>query len=397
MACSSDDEVKLSSLEVNVSISKDFASMVSSLEGIEVTLVNTTDNVKKTANTDATGKTIFENIPSGTYNVSVSHKVAAALTLNDSKTDVSLLPDQMRTISLALSGTPTKNDFIIKEIYSFGAKDYNVGLKCQFMEIYNNTDQVLYADGLYFAELAGSTGSSQNDKILGLSIGEYVYATDVAQIPGTGTEYPVQPGKGMVIALNAMNFKEFYVEGNKQGYTEADYIDLSNADFEIFSEKFFEEKGFTSNTYFDFNNPQVKDVNIIYMSSIMNYGWFKFNSYGSGMVLFRSSTSLDLDNIVSDPESTSTTPPKYLKIKSDLVIDGMDILYNSESAKFKRIPKYIDAGFTYIKEDGKPSYSGLSIHRKVEKIENERNILMDTNNSSNDCEAGVPTLGAFLN
>src|SRR5690606_18853036 len=74
-----------------------------------------------------------------------------------------------------------------------------------FIEIYNNSNEVLYADGLYIATLEGNTNSTLTSYTLptgqydwsqstGNNIGsaantDYVYASNIIKVPGTGTQY----------------------------------------------------------------------------------------------------------------------------------------------------------------------------------------------------------------
>ena len=66
-------------------------------------------------------------------------------------------------------------------------------------------------------------------------------------------------------------------------------------------------------------------------------------------------------------------------------MDGVECLKNTSTGvdtNKKRLYDYIDAGFINIQAI--TGYNGEVVYRKVEKTDNGRKILMDTNNSSND-------------
>ena len=100
-----------------------------------------------------------------------------------------------------------KNDFIIEEIFFTGTlqpsgKQYNGD---QYVKIYNNTDHVLYADGVSLMESKFIT------------VTKYDYTPDIMKeamtvqaiytIPGNGTDHPVQPGESLIICDTGMDHR----------------------------------------------------------------------------------------------------------------------------------------------------------------------------------------------
>ena len=119
-----------------------------------------------------------------------------------------------------------KNDFIIEEIFFTGTlqpsgKQYNGD---QYVKIYNNTDHVLYADGVSFMESKFIT------------VTKYDYTPDIMKeamtvhaiytIPGNGTDHPVQPGESLIICDTGMDHR----------VANPNSFDLSRADFEWYDE-----------------------------------------------------------------------------------------------------------------------------------------------------------------
>lgn len=382
-SCEKEEETYLGSISVQL-IQDDSYSDVP-VSGVDVTIINTSDNIERTLATNSAGVVDFTEIPVGIYTVTASIEVTVSLTLNGVVQNVLLEPNEMKSVTLPLQESIASDNFVIKEVFFAGKADYDQ--KDRFFELFNNSSETLYADGLHFADLAGNTGSDANDEVLGLPLEEYCYATKVAKIPGTGTSYPVAPGESILIAFNAINFKEGFNPNNWAGLTIEDYLDLSDADFEMYAFPYLESKGFTGNAYFDVDNPSVPDVDILYMSNAGNNSFFRLNDYGPGLVIFRPEDGeIDLTNTIESPTSTPDNQIFYLKIPVKDIIDGVDILDNSSAGKFKRMNSRIDAGFAYLKADGNAFYSGMSLRRKLKATEGGRNILQDTNNSSEDFE-----------
>ena len=389
-----DDEVKLASLWVQIETSANFTGV--DLSGQTVTITNTVDNATISGTTDATGLIQFADVAPGTYNVACSIDLTAeeassasgyyeAITLNGVENNVNLFAGVESTSTLTLDGKPSSS-LVIKEFYFVGANDPSWGVlfKDQFIEIYNNSDEVVYADGLYIANLApDAAGANNNDVALGLSLEDFVYATKVVRVPGNGTDNPIQPGESMIIAFNAIDWTN---DGANSAFT----IDLSSADFEMYAVDWLQSLGRVGSTYFDFDNVDVPNMDCIYLSA--GYGFMSFNGTAASAVIFRSET--EPTETILDPNSSDTNPRYYLKINTDDIIDGVDFVANSEAAAFKRLPSSIDAGFNFT---GGQSYTSKSLRRKIAKESADgRKILMDTNNSTNDFDViNLPTPRGF--
>ncbi len=395
VACD-DDEVKLANLDVTVEAASSFTGL--SMADIYVYITNTVDGGVDSALTDASGIAAFINVAPGTYAVSATMELtdeeagAASgyyeeMTLNAVENNVALLGGFDSEVTLTLDGKASSS-LVIKEFYYSGANDptWSILFKDQFVEIYNNSDEVVYADGLYLASLAPTTNGSDpsTDVALGLDLEQYIYADKVAQVPGSGTDYPIQPGESIIIAFNAVD----WTDGGTNDFT----VDLSIADFELYAVDWLESLGRTGNTWFDIDNADVTNMNMIYLN-IENYGQFNFNSTGASIAIFRSET--EPSTIITDPNSSETSPIYYMQINTADVIDGIDMLYDAEAALYKRLPAGIDAGFNYVEGS---SYTSQSVRRKVAKTVDGRKILQDTNNSTNDFEVlALPTPGGFEN
>lgn len=397
VACDDDDDVQLANLEVTVEAASTFSGLT--LSDIYVYITNTIDGGVDSALTDVSGVAAFIDIAPGTYNVSASMDLTAeeagaasgyyeAMTLNAVENNVELLGGFDSEVTITLDGKASSS-LVIKEFYYNGANDptYSILFKDQFVEIYNNSDEIVYADGLYLAELSPTTsGSGANDVPLGLDLTEYVYAQKILRVPGSGQDNPIQPGESIVICLNAVDYTD--------GGANADIsVDLSTADFETYAIDWLESLGRTGNAWFDLDNVDVPNMECIYLN-IENYGWFNFYSVSSSIAIFRND-NFTIETVVDPRVETPEYSSYMVKINVEDIIDGIDMMYNAETGNFKRLPSSIDAGFNYIEGD---SYTSKSVRRKVAKKVSGRKILQDTNNSTNDFEViDLPTPGGFGN
>ena len=284
---------------------------------------------------------------------------------------IDILTATTYTVPLSLKITPSgEGDFIIEEIFFTGTatpegKQY---FGDQYIKLYNPTNKVLYADGLVLAdsEFLTVTKRDYTPNVMA----EAFTAGSMVQIPGTGTQYPVQPGKSIVIAEQGINHKE----------NNPNSIDLSKADFE------------------NFYPPRVKDVDGVGVTNNINlHGIFIINNRGNrGYVIARF------------PEGTATATLQYnyeyqteiklmkrqaLKIPNNWIVDAVNL---STKTGFEWIvtSSSLDSGWAYVANDEKDtSRYGKSVRRKVLSEKNGKPIFKDTNDSTEDFEIlTTPTL-----
>ena len=292
--------------------------------------------------------------------------VAGEMSAFVSKVDV--LNDSSFPVSLSIKAKG--NDFIIEEIFFAGTatlegKQY---FGDQYIKLYNPTNKVLYADGLVLADSQFLTVTKRDYTPDVMT--EAFTAGSVVQIPGTGTQYPVQPGKSIIIAEQGINHKE----------NNPNSIDLSKADFE------------------NFYPPKVKDVDGVGVTNNINlYGIFIFNNRGNRSYV-----------IARFPEGTATATLQYdyeykvgtklmqrqaLKIPNNWIVDAVNLSTKKGFEWIVTAPS-LDAGYTYVANDEKDaSRYGKSVRRKVLSENNGKPIFKDTNNSTEDFEIlTTPTL-----
>ena len=296
---------------------------------------------------------------------------------------------------------------VIKQIYFAGSNAQDGALfRDQFIEIYNNSNEVIFADGLYIAQLYGNTSTNTSSYTLptgqfdwsqsiGMGMGNeantnYVYADYVLQIPGSGEENPVEPGTSIVIAQNALNHKEPLVDNNGDPISIGDpslTVDLSGADFEVYLGDFRVSIG-EEPYQWDIQNPAVEDMSLAYWGRENYYANnkdFILDSFGrDSFAIFRADAQTFAEfqdyakpSIVEIDEGTNF----FLQIPVSTLIDGVDLQhYNPGTPRPKMLPSQIDA--SSIACDG--IYNSQSVIRKTKTTVNGRVILEDNNNTAQD-------------
>jgi len=343
------------------------------IANVTVKLTNTQTNRAYTGTTDDSGLAQF-NIRGGIYNMVVSFSERKDIVVEGFLTSKMLLFNgslKSRTISdgekyeLQVGYSVAGEGFVIKELYVSGCKTPeggNYGAD-KFFEIYNNSDSVLYSDGLCFGIVYPNTtfrptpyADENGDLPDRIPVWSFV-----AIVPGSGKEYPIQPGKSFVVALSALNHRDD-PNGNPNS------IDLSNADWELYVE---------NGKYAD-----VPSVPNMLMQRITTGTAMAFEQRGTVCILFRIPSG-DLQSIFTDTDNyyqASGSSFSCFMVPNIWVIDGVENAILDDRGVYKRLPDEIDV--SYIQHRG--SLERVSIKRKVKEVINGRTVYQDTNNSAED-------------
>ena len=267
-------------------------------------------------------------------------------------------------------------ELLIEEVYFTGSPIEGAvnSSDDQYIKLTNNSDHTVYADRVMFVmNYMTGTKTSAGAYYEYPELEDGLAVSDMYVIPGNGKEHPLEPGKSIVLAIHAQNFK---AENPKA-------IDLSKADFEFFDG--------TDHSYPDTDNPDVENLDI----------WFK----SSRTITQLHGRGLESYAIVTPPASETAetilanrhwsgerimyfneyvfrkdlTKEDVWVIPGEWVIDAVncslaDLFY------FNPWPDAFDSGWTYCGEfDGDTSRFGKSVLRKTADKK-----LVDTNNSTND-------------
>lgn len=388
------------------------------LKAISVKMGNLWNNKVQTGETNETGIAQFPNISAGEYDISATitikkddyfqltgQKVIDDVTFNASVSKRVLNNRTTDSIHLTLaSGLPSA--LVIKQIYYAGSHSTNgASFRDQFIEIYNNSDEVVYADSLYVVQLAGllstnpdmSTGKfvtggelfKQYDwnKSIGMSangkaVTDYVYAKSLYRIPGNGTDYPIQPGKSIVIAQTAVNHKAPFASTTGGTISVKDpslTVDLSNADFEVYLAPYL-----ASPLNSDVDNPAVPNM---IMLDYTGKDWILDNLGRDAFAIFKTTEDVAATwKKYPNPTVLSITGSTVLQyqISNSVLMDAVETMHNTPASRVpKKLLNHLDAGFAICPAGG---YSSQSVIRKSLIKTGGRIVLRDTNNSSNDFE-----------
>ena len=248
---------------------------------------------------------------------------------------------------------------IFKEIHYNASKVLNGSgsyLKDTFFEIYNNSSETVYADGICLGDPLSYKVFSFEGKIDHpedyIFIGTYVW-----QVPGSGTDYPIAPGESFVIAASAIDHSKV-----------AATLDLSTAEFETICGK-YKDKGQA-----DANAVNMTLACTVKESALANQ-FGKFTD--SAWCIFYPSQPLRKDGEYLESNHANNYGLEVLKAD---VLDAIDCL-KTENPDDKRLESELDAGWIRCETTG----GNQSIVRKVaETLEDGRIVLQDTNNTTED-------------
>lgn len=230
-------------------------------------------------------------------------------------------------------------------------------LKDTFFEIYNNSDQTVYADGICLGDPMSYKIYDFKDKLPNAS--DYVFiGTYVWQIPGNGSDYPVAPGESFVIAASAIDHARI-----------ANTLDLSTAEFETICDKYKEKGGQT-----DANAINMTLACTIKESGLGN----QFGRFTDGAwVIFYPSQPLRKDGEYLESNHANNYGQEVLKAD---ILDAVDFL-KTENPDDKRLESELDAGWIKCNTTG----GNQSVVRKVAGTREDGSIILqDTNNTSED-------------
>lgn len=384
----------------------------------DITLTNTINNETYKMQADETGKAVFENLVQGSYNINVALTLDAEtytelsgvysdapFSLNYSGDNLQIMED--KSLDITLLATTGVGNWVIKQIYYAGSDVHDGALmRDQFVEIYNNSSETLYADSLCFAVVYGNTrnessaytlpnnqydwSKSINMNAQGDPNKDYIYAKAIFMIPsdGSGKLHPVEPGKSIIIAQSALDYTKPYTlnSGKESNAGDANLtIDLSHAQFEVYLYNYEQkiEPGRKMYTY-DVDNPDVQDMEVFFATSMRDM--VLTPQARDSYVIFKAPASVEIEQlpryaVPSEREVTDETT-KYPQVPVSYILDAVEVEAPIQADKLpRRLPLELDVSAMSV--TGGP-YSSQSLVRKTQKIVNGRRILMDTNNSKVD-------------
>jgi len=383
-ACDNKDEVKTVSAVVKIDDSD--VDAAAKAESYTVTLTNNSTSLSYTVASE-NSIAVFEGLVPGVYSATVSAETVVngfRYIIAGSVNSENVIA-QSTQVNVKVTATKA-SALIFKEIFYNGTTiktpeeagdDYGeTYFRDQFYEIYNNSNETVYADGLCLADNANSFAKYDFSIIYTYPIDnpeKYLFVQTIWQIPGDGDDYPIKPGESIIVAQWATNHNDASLANGKS-------IDLSTAEFEAILE---------AQTLW--NGTVITDNAAINMARPVLAGYaapqWLVSVYSADIILFKPSTPLKNEDFLVANESSTTAREIAISDVLDAV-QWFEQETDFAEPSHRRLPTVLDAGCNFLK-----SYSGKSIVRKkAGEREDGTIIYQDTNNTSNDFTQETPVL-----
>lgn len=373
-ACS-DDEPAPSRLTINLQMPEGIDA--ASVSDASFKVRNVTNGEESTF-TDASGIELRPGLYDLSYTASYVLPNGAKSMLRGAKTSVEVT-GATTEISLPVYANIENDDFVIAEIFFTGTLQ-STGTQYagdKYVKLYNNTDHVLYADGITLFESSFMTVSKQ----------EYtpdIMNSDVAvqavyTVPGSGHDHPVMPGEYFILCDNGMDHRSLCDNS----------FDLSHADFEWYDES---------------NNPRFPDTDTpvpnldkwyCYTNTTFSLHNRGFRAFGIARMQvakedFLANYTYDYNYTMVLPTGSYPMSGSTYRIPNTWVIDVVNCSVESEYQWNVTSPA-LDMGWTYCGHvDQDKSRYFKAVRRKVLYLrEDGTPVLQDTNNSTADFNAEV--------
>ncbi|MFA8434689.1 MAG: DUF4876 domain-containing protein [Marinifilaceae bacterium] len=412
-ACSDDDKIDTSDVNMQYNLPESLKGKDVCITNMNASLVLTNKNTGLETKQDlASLDNENFNIEDGIYDVLITGDVKYTLTNtytvkeiveeNGKKVEKSIEKTETidteskirginQNVSITGGQTAVKIDlflfkegtgFVISEVFFAGTQtpEKEQYLRDQYIEIYNNSDKTLYADGLCIGETEfGCNWVRTNSELSPNLISTRTVIDAVYRIPGNGKDHPVLPGQTILLCDIAKNHKT----------DNANSFDLSGADFEWYDD---DSK--------DIDVAEVPNLEKVYSSSATIFG---LHSRGEKSFLlfkldktakqFLEENDYDYSYLFQYNSFSKTMNQNAYDIPNESIIDAVGCATPS-SFLWNVLDPSLDLSWTHSGDSDEKRWRH-SVRRKVSHKEtNGRIVLIDTNNSALDFTATAePTPG----
>lgn len=279
-------------------------------------------------------------------------------------------------VNLTAYNTIEADDLIIAEVFNTGTTNATGGQnRDTYIKLYNNTDKVIYADGITLFESDFSTTAKYDyDPDL---MSTHVIVRTLFTVPGDGTRFPVNPG-------------EYFLMCDRANQASENSFDLTHADVE-----WYDESQVASQQ--DTDNPDVPNMDKVFSYSrsitILDQSQRAF-----GIARLEVSADEFLEDyaytatyeLVTAAGSFSMTKKDCYKLPNEWVVDVVNIAPHDNYVWNVTSPA-LDCGWSYVCQNSSDKTRFFkSVRRKMLYINEAGNpVLKDTNNSTEDFNARV--------
>jgi len=329
-----------------------------------------TDFAWETVLTDALGVARFPDAIAGRYRVAayrpltgseVAQVGGAARAFGDG-----FIMDVGGSTEATLRLNPTQpGSLVISEVYATAPFVAEVNYDFHmFFELYNNSDQTIFLDGLIFGttlglpEIDATFTCAESEPLRNDPDG--VWAHFLHRFPGSGGEHPLAPGGVAVVALDAVD----------HSMVDSRFPDLSGADFELFGSA-------------DVDNPDVPNLPEVGVEPFQLGHGLRF-FIGRTLFLAKGVDISTLERFVLVGGSNL----EFVKLPTQMLIDVVETGKNDalEEQRFDICGRLVHRNFDRL-EGGFIMHGRdltFSVQRLVIGTVNGRDILQDTNTSAVD-------------
>lgn len=283
-------------------------------------------------------------------------------------------------VRIATHCNKATDDLVISEIFYTGTQQEsgNNYTGDDYIKLYNNTDHVVYADGLTLFESKFMTTQKQNYRPDIMA--EAVTVDALYTIPGTGREHPVQPGGYVLLADIGIDHRTI----NPNSFS------LEHADWEWYDVS-------SSPAHMDIDSPQVPNMEkwYCYTQSFFMLHNRGFKAYGIARIPVNKDEYLrdyryDYEYEQVTQAGTFPMSGSAYRLPNEWVVDVVNCSVGSEW-KWNVTAPVLDMGWTSCGQiDADKTRFFHAVRRKLLYVNDDgRAVLKDTDNSSEDFNSHV--------
>lgn len=375
-AVSCDDSFENASLEstsVNLAVSRPADAADATVKEEKVTFRNVSSG-NSSVFTDFTDIKLIPGLYNVQYEATLLLPSGAESTLRAAATSVQVTGSAV-TVSLEGYNNIETDDLIIAEIFFAGTAHTsgNNYTGDDYVKLYNNTDHIIYADGLTLFETKFLT--TQKYEHTPDIMNEAINVQALYTVPGSGKEHPVQPGEYFLICDTGIDHR----------VANPNSFDLSHADFEWYDVS-------TKPSQMDVDSPTVPNLDKWYCYTLSfwllhNRG---FKAYGIARIPVDRDTYLKdykyhYDYTLVTVAGTFPMSADAYRLPNEWVVDVVNCSVESDYAWNLTAPA-LDCGWTHCGSVDKDKNRFFhSVRRKMLRLNEQGNpVLKDTNNSTED-------------
>lgn len=367
MACDQFKEVsdvdKVENIGAKIAINITASEGIPTPTSFKIKFNNYTEGFELVKEVNASSIATIDGLIPGIYTITVSGEaVGNGFTYNYNGNLVNTYVfENNKQYSIDVASSKSGN-IILKEIYYPGSKTPTGGyyFRDQYYELYNNSNTVQYLDKLCFGNMLPLTATANLYTWDRENQDQYVYFATIWQIPGNGTEYPLQPGESVIIAQMGDNHQ-------RAELNPACPVTLLSAEFETL----------VKTTALIKDNPAINLNIAAWPGKSIYLAQYLVTVFGGAYAIFYPEEEINPNTFVTPVNSTL----KAKDIPIGWIVDAVELVNDDTKMKLKRVPAVLDAGATTVNG----TYNGKSVSRNIkETLADGRIIYMDTNNSSED-------------